>query len=440
MRLAAFTDSGYFWLPDDEDQSCQVAGTLAVSEAGRVTLETFGYLSDDPLSLAYGLFGQADSKLTRIFGYTRERGAVTLVDGIRTQSRHQTAASGVLFTSSTILVGILLAGGHFDDREPLFDRLTCKIEGLDEWLGISGITAEHDFESHRTSITYQMPSPLPFQASDDVEGQFGFGYSIPSPAPWATKAQVSQSAYIKLSTSTSLTTEDMIHWATRMRDFLSLGTDAPVAITSLEGYLPVNDQESATTSNRENSVRIFFQSAQHRPEPATVQLWSMNFAYRDLGDRLSSALTNWFDLCRKWPQSVGLFFGARYGDGILPGDLQFLKVVEAIETLAPAKGIGKNAKLHKKVRRLAEPFAELMGIKGGETEFAERVRSTRHWYVHHDDHWKDQASEGSDLFRLLWQCEVLLICHLTAFVLGDEAAAIQVLQDTESIKRRLRWA
>ena len=42
MRLAAFTDSGYFWLPGDEDRIFQVPGTLAVSEAGRVTLETFG--------------------------------------------------------------------------------------------------------------------------------------------------------------------------------------------------------------------------------------------------------------------------------------------------------------------------------------------------------------------------------------------------------------
>ena len=59
--------------------------------------------------------------------------------------------------------------------------------------------------------------------------------------------------------------------------------------------------------------------------------------------------------------------------------------------------------------------------------------------VHHDDRWKKQASVGSDLFRLLWQCEALLICHLTAFVLGDGAAAIQVLRDAQPIKKRLGW-
>ena len=44
MRLPAFTDSSYFWLPGDEDQNLQVAGTLAVSESGHVALKTFRQL------------------------------------------------------------------------------------------------------------------------------------------------------------------------------------------------------------------------------------------------------------------------------------------------------------------------------------------------------------------------------------------------------------
>ena len=438
MRLAAFTDSGYFWLPGDKDQSRRVAGTLAVSEAGNVTLETFGYLDDDALSLAQGIWSEPATNIDFIFGFTKGRGAVTLVDSIPMDRQTQLTATGASFVSSRLWTRVLLAGGHFDEEKPLFDRLTCKIEGLDEWLGISGITTEHDLEGHRISITYQLPPPLPFQAGDGVEGQFGFGYSFPSPAPWATEARVSQSAYIKLSTSTSWTTEDMINWATRTRDFLSLGTDAPVAITSLDGYLQGGVQEAAAKGNREHPVQILFQSAQHSPESAAVQPWSMSFAYHDLVNRLSNALTNWFDLCRQWPQPIGLFFDARYSDGALSGDVQFLKLAEALEALAPARGIGKNAKLHKKVRRLAEPFANLLGIEGGEAEFAERVRATRNWYVHHDDRWKGQVSEGSDLFRLQWQCEALLICHLTAFLLDDEDAAIQVLRDARPIKRRLK--
>ena len=55
----------------------------------------------------------------------------------------------------------------------------------------------------------------------------------------------------------------------------------------------------------------------------------MNFAYRDLGNELPNALANWVDLCRKWPQPVGLFFDARYRAGELPVELQFRRVAEA---------------------------------------------------------------------------------------------------------------
>ncbi|MCY3659417.1 MAG: hypothetical protein OXG36_10415 [Caldilineaceae bacterium] len=438
MRLAAFTDFGYFWLPGDKDRSFQVPGTLAVSEAGIVTLETFGYPSSDPLSLAHGSFDRAGSKLTRIFGNTRERGAVTLVGGICTPGRQQ-PSSGVSFASTAILADTLLAGGHFDEEGPLFDRLTCEIEGLHEWLGKSGITTEHDLDSDRTSITYQRPAPLPFRASNDVKGQFGFGYSISGSAPWATEARVSQNAGIQLSTSASWTTEDVINRATRMRNFLSLGTDAPVAITSLDGYLQGGAQEAEAQGNREHPVRIFFQSAQHSPEAATVQPWSMNFAYRDLGNGLSNALTNWFDLCRQWPQPVRLFFDARYGDGVLPDDLRFIKVEESLQKLAPAMGIEECAGHHERIRRLASKFSELLGIgEGGRTEFAKRVRDTRNWCVHRSPPTpKHQPCVGIDLIRLLMQCEALLFCCFVARVLGSEAAAKDVLRDARPIKTRL---
>lgn len=439
MRLAAFTDSGYFWLPDDKDRNCQVPGTLTVSEAGIVTLETFGYPSGDPLSLAQGSFGPANSKLTRIFGNTRERGAVTLVDGICTQSGRQSAASGVSFASSAILAETLLAGGHFDDEEPFFDRLACKIEGLHEWLGVSGFTTEH--ESHCTSITYQRPDPLPFQVGDDVKGEFGLEHSISFHAPAGIKVPDARySAYIKLSTSTSWTTEDVINWATRMRNFISLGTGVPVAITALAGWPLKDGQEVANETNREVVVEIIRESGQHSSKPnANFHPVFMNFTYKGLGNGLSDSIKAWIDLCSEWPQPVLLFFDALYGDGILPEDLRFIKVEESLQKLAPVMGIEECAGSHERIRKLASKFSELLGIEeGGETEFAKRVRDTRNWCVHRSPpSWKYQPCVGIDLIRLLMQCEALLFCCFAARVLGGEAAAIQVLRDARPIKTRL---
>lgn len=96
-----------------------------------------------------------------------------------------------------------MTGGHFDKKEPLFNRLTCKIEGLDEWLWVSGIEwTDFEKENHRSTITYRRPDPITFQVGPDgVEGVLGFKYSVAFPAPWAMKVQTSQNACIELSTS-----------------------------------------------------------------------------------------------------------------------------------------------------------------------------------------------------------------------------------------------
>jgi len=58
--------------------------------------------------------------------------------------------------------------------------------------------------------------------------------------------------------------------------------------------------------------------------------------------------------------------------------------------------------------------------------------------MHHQDRWKEQACEESDLVRLRWRCKAPLSCHSTAFKVGDKAVVIPVLQDAEPVKRRLR--
>ena len=438
MRLDAFSDFGYFWLPGDEDQSRQVPGMLAVSEAGRVTLETFGYYSDNPLSLAHGSLGLTDSKLAHIFGYTTKRGAITLVGAVVIHFRMSTMTRGAAFNCTSFVVDNLLTGGFFNKDEPFFDRLACKIEGLHEWLGVSGFTTER--ESNSTSITYQRPPPLPFQISDDIEGEFGLEHSISFHAPAGIKIpEARYSAYIKLSTSTTpWTTEDVLSWAFRMRNFISLGTGAPVAITALVGWLQKDGQEVAKETNREEPVEIFCESVQHSLKSNTnFHPVFMNFTYKDLDDGHSDSIKAWIDLCSEWSQPVLLFFDALYGDGVLPEDLRFIKVEESLQKLAPVMGIEGGT--HKKIRRLTSKFSELLRMEeGGETEFAKRVRATRNWCVHRSlKTGKQLPCVGIDLIRLLWQCEALLFCCLTARVLGGEAAAIQVLRDARPIKRRL---
>ncbi|MYD91851.1 MAG: hypothetical protein F4Y08_16230 [Caldilineaceae bacterium SB0662_bin_9] len=444
MRLDAFSDSGYFWLPGGEDQSLQVPGNLSVSEAGRVTLETFGYWSEDPLSLAHDV---QPSKLTRIFGYTPERGEVTLTDAAATRISIPSRRRGWVFNRSSFEAGKLLIGGHFGENEQLFDRLTCRIEGLHEWLGVSGFTIERDSPTCTTVTYHENPPPLQFQVSDDVNGEFGLGHSISFQAPAGIKApEARYSAYVKLSTSMSWTEDDVLHWALCMRDFISLGTGNPVAITGLEGWKPADEQEDANTDYRENRVEIFCASKQQSLKSNANHFPQfMTFTYKDID--ISHSIKKWVDLCfdgrSTGGQAVELFCDVLYGDGILPDDIRLFKAAEALKLmyLSMMDDEDGDCYLAEAVKCLASKFSELLWLDGGETEFAERVRATRNLWVHRkSDPGGTQACEGVDLFRLLRQCEALLFCCLTAHALGSEGETIRVLRNARPIKDRVRSA
>ena len=440
MRLDAFSDSGYFWLPGGDAQSLQVPGNLSVSEDGRVILETFGYWSKDPLSLAHDV---QPSKLTCIFGYTPERGNVTLTGTVATQISTPSRTDGWVFNCTSFVADRLLTGGHFGENEPLFDRLTCRIEGLHEWLGVSGFTIDRDCLASTTVTFHGNPPPLPFQVSDDVDGEFGLDHSISYQAPASIKApEARYSAYVKLSTSMSWTTEDVLRWAFCMRDFVSLGTGKPVAITWLEGWKPADGQEDAITDYRENRVEIFCSSKHRSSEPnVNIHPQFMIFTYKDID--VSHSIKKWVDLCfcgrSTGGQAVELFCDVLYGDGILPGDIRLFKAAESLKLLYQSMMDADKCHLREAVKCLASKFSELLGLDGGETEFAERVRATRNLWVHRNpDPGRVQACEGVDLIQLLRQCEALLFCCLTAYVLGSEEAAIRVLRNAKPIKDRVR--
>ena len=329
MRLDdAFSHSGFFWLPEDTDRSFEVPGTLSVSETGSVTLEIFGYRDGDPLSLTNDDAYFSDTKLTRIFGYTPELGNVTLAGVVLARSSPTSRTDGWVFNRSAFVAHFLLTGGHFSEGEPRFDRLACSIEGLHEWLGLSGFTVERHSSTWWTVNYHGNTQPLPFQVSDDVDGEFGLGQGLSFRAPSAVNPPVaSYMAYVKLSTSMSWDVEDVLRRAFCMRNFISLGTGKPVAITRLEGWKPTGKQEDATADCLNDSVKIFCGSNQQSSKSNTNLLPPfMAFTHNDIN---AHSIKQWVDLCldgrSDGGQSVELFCDVLYGDGALPMDIQFFK-------------------------------------------------------------------------------------------------------------------
>ena len=129
MRIKEeFKRSGYFWLPSASSE--KVPGTLSISDGGNIELEVVGPL------IAFGDY------VKRIVGQIERDRFVTL-DNCRCESREDSYG----IKKSFIRVNRAFIGAKYDEGEiPRFDSLIFSIEGIDEWVGISGINVDYHFE------------------------------------------------------------------------------------------------------------------------------------------------------------------------------------------------------------------------------------------------------------------------------------------------------
>ena len=447
MRIQEFEDHGFFWLPQDERTEHQIPGVLRVSSSGNITLEIFGFFDDAPSSLVGSGFANRVSLIPRIVGVTKERGLITLIDCICTNTNLQSRTRGAVFSSATYNARWLFIGVHYKaDESAEFSRLTCEVEGLDEWLGLSGfslsgISADFEPKPKRATIEFQVPEDIPLGICDGVEGRIGFSFTIPGVWRGTTEASITQKALAEFQTVESWTVEEVAHHAMCLRDFLRLATDEPVGVTSLVGYWRHRTEPATDDPSREVPVRIIFESSDQServPKPFAPR---MLFEYRDLDNDLAASLGRWFRRNALSPQPFRLFSAVQASQTSITLNQHFLSLTEALEAFDKSEGGGQWTKSKPRIRRLAMPFRDVLRIDAECAEFARAVSDTRNYLVHHDENLASVAADGTELVRLTFQCEVLLMCHFLALVLDDPldnpAATIELIKDKQPVLRRM---
>jgi len=144
MRIRKeFTKKGVFWLPPNPDK--KIPGTLTITDGGDIELEVVGLFGRE-----VDLLKNTDD-LSRILGNIEENGLVTLDDCFyRTWN---ITFSGL--SHSRISVRRAYCGLAYDEKEvPSFNTFSFSVEGIDEWVGITGIRAEVQLKPISATISY----------------------------------------------------------------------------------------------------------------------------------------------------------------------------------------------------------------------------------------------------------------------------------------------
>ena len=181
--------AGYFWLPEKPEE--RVIGTLKISEPKKITLELMpqSFLKKYPRTLNDPLFMGQELHFKRIHGITT-LGPVTMKDcHVRGQAIGKVAIS-------ICQVNCILVGANYNKGEDIsFSKIRCSMEGLNEWLSISGFdhnASQGDHFGYRT-IRYSRPKEITILLPDEnMELEFTFTASL------ETEFAIAQNAYATL--------------------------------------------------------------------------------------------------------------------------------------------------------------------------------------------------------------------------------------------------
>jgi hypothetical protein len=436
MRVAEeIRRSGYFWLPGKDEY--KAPGILIVSDGAKISLEIIGSFAGPTGSIS-------DLKdemiIGRVIGQVEKSGLVTLENCFFTTKRF--SFGGI--SKSQINVGWALLGVAFDpDEIILFDGLTVSIEGLDEWIGLSGIETHIDQDLKSFTLHYAKPASETLIKTDDMTVSFDFGYNIPSGTP-AIEAKVRQNAFFKIQTEELKTPKYFINMVNRLRDFLSLAVDQTVSIKEVSATNSNIIEKFDDIGSKVVRMEIYFPAINHSDIEPKIAPHKMLFRYQDIGEQPEKVLASWLALYDTIEPVMNLYFASKAGaQKFLDG--RFLALAQAMETLHRrtstetamqqdqfeqlvamiVKGCpdehkewlqqrlyyGNEISLARRIARLFEPFTELFGDNAERKKIKRMITDTRNYLTHYDEKLSDKAAKGRNLWVLCQKMEALLQLH-----------------------------
>ena len=464
MRLdEPIEESGFFWLP--EEPEVRVPGDLHISESGEARLE----VRLDSISPGWedviNARGSADDyDVSCILGMGDSPGRITLVRcfmanaEVRGMSARLTMRAEMAFT-----------GHHYKvEEDATFTEFTFSVEGIDEWLGISGIDVQYDDETMRTSSVHiRVPDNISIGLPDGLVLTFVFGMTFPSLTRTITEAHATQKAYVSLLTNEPKPLEYFTSLALKLRNFLRLAIGQPVSIGSTTGYSAELTRPDGFGGEYQCPIRVYYRDGGSPGSKQDVRWFHMLFSYQDVENQLEAILAKWLQSYEVFEPTLNVYFTSM-SDTSQYLEIAFLQRVQGIETLhrrssqetempedefdeikksllmhCPSNrrewlervlAYGNGLSLRRRLRAMMDPFERFFGDNRQQQSFINRVVVTRNYLTHYDSSIEDQVVTGMDLWRLTVRLEALFQLHLLQFIGFDAERIDRVLQGGSNLR------
>ena len=445
MRLSEPIEKpGFFWVPEDAEN--RVPGILHISESGKVILEV-SHFRKPRLSalnnqlLQYLQFASENWNLNRITGII-DNDLVTLDNCFF--SKRSSTSSGV--STATIHANRAFIGVNYDKEEEVtLSKLTFSVEGLDEWLSVSGFQVEQNWEDMSASIDFNLPEEIALNLPDGIELKFTF---IPNVTEAVTEARITQKVYISLVSQELRPIEYFLALVFKLHNFLCFAIDKTVSLDFLTGYSNEIIGELKEGKRYEIPISIYYQIQPYSEFKPNVHRHDMLFCYRNVADQIEGILTKWIETYEISEPAFNLYFASKSG-GHKYLDSKFLSLAQGIETLHRRESQEKKRwikakpryanelSLRQRIERMVERFEYLFGDKNKRQSFINKVTDMRNYLTHYDRKLADRAASRRGLWKLYRKLEALFQLHFLRLIGMDLECIKSIVNGNEELRDKL---
>lgn len=464
MRLdEEFKESGYFWLPSNPEK--RIPGTLIIKDGGNIELEVVG-LFDDSIDGINRAMNGSDA-LDRIVGHIEKHGLVTLDDCF--YKNRNISFSGI--SKSAVHVNRAFLGVAYEENEViLFNYLRFSVEGIDEWVGRSGIKVEHQFENKSASITYNPPEEVTLNLNNGMKLHITFTWSLPG-FPSEKEAKITQKTYFKLSSEQECSLNDFISAAYKITTLLGFAIDKTVCIEKVTAISEAIRRDIGNEKTVPVSISIYYSSLPFSKNRPKIDWHRMLFTFGQIQNDAERIVNNWFDAYEEIDPALNLYFSTKSGaHKYLEG--KFLALAQGLETyhrrtsnmklmnedafeeltsalidqcpeenrewLSGRLRHGNEVSLSRRIKSIIEPFKELLGTSKERNKLIRAIVDTRNYLTHYGESLETVAVKGKELWVLCIKMEAIFQLHLLQILGFTQSEVKSVFDNSRELQQKLK--
>ena len=392
---------GYFWLPSEPDE--KLPGTLSISDGGFIELEVVHRVSGR--NAAFG------GNIERIVGEIERDGLVTL-DDCYYKPRIIRAIGGP--SKSFFHVGKAFIKIKYDEGEiPLFNTLTFSVEGIDEWVGITGIHVDSQSQEHTATISYQSPANVSLDLDNGMRLVITFSWTLPG-FPIIKEAKISQKINFTLISQDMRALDEFISVAQKITGFLCFAIDEIVCLDSISATSDDLRQDIGEGEIRAIPINIYYPSGPYSKEEPRIYQNYLLFGFEQIQNDAEEKIINWIEIYEQIEPALDLYFLAKMG-AQPTSKAKFLALAQGLEA-CHRRINGSRRDFGKRLEDITQPFEDIIRNQTTREELISTIVNTRNYWTHYDRRLESKAAKDEDLPLLCLQMESLFQLYLLRLI------------------------